>query len=199
MSRVVPGPSTSLLLAAYSQGLFPMDGEGSASEPVPFYVAEQRAVLPIDGFRVPRSVARGLRRIDYEIRVDTAFNEVTAACAYGRDVWLSPRLADSYVDLHRAGYAHSVEAWFAGRLVGGLFGAALGGLFTSESMFHLTPDAGNAALVATAGLLAAGGFTLWDIQMATDHTRRFGAEELSRAEYDRRLAHALEVRARLRP
>ena len=103
-------------------------------------------------------------------------------------MWLSPRLAASYSQLHRAGYAHSVEAWFAERLVGGLFGVALGGLFTSETMFHFTPDAGNAALVATAA--AAGerpGFTLWDIQMATDHTLRFGALEISPAEYRRRL------------
>ena len=125
---------------------------------------------------MPRSVRRALGRGRYEIRVDAAFGEVAAACAEDREgVWLTPRLGEAYGALHRLGLAHSVEAWSGGRLAGGLFGVALGGLFTSESMFHREPDAGNAALVGTAALLAERGFALWDIQMSSPHTARFGA------------------------
>ncbi|WP_343233033.1 leucyl/phenylalanyl-tRNA--protein transferase [Miltoncostaea marina] len=179
------------LLAAYARGLFPMDDPGEPG-PVPLYEAEPRAILPVEGFRVPRSVARALRRAPYRIRVDAAFDEVTAACGGERDgVWLTPRLARAYGRLHREGFAHSVEAWRDGRLAGGLFGVSIGAMFTSESMFHRAPDAGNAALVGAARLLAAMGAELWDIQMASPHTRRFGAQEVSAAEYRRLLARAL--------
>lgn len=168
-----------------------MDDPGEPG-PVPLYEVEPRAILPVGGFRVPRSVARALRRAPYEIRVDAAFDEVVDACGGERDgVWLTPRLARAYGRLHREGLAHSVEAWRDGRLAGGLFGVGLGALFTSESMFHRAPDAGNAALVGAARLLAAMGAELWDIQMASPHTRRFGAREVSAADYRRLLARAL--------
>ena len=161
--------------------------------PVGLFEADPRAVMPIAGFRTPRSVARALRRAGFAVRVDGAFREVLEACAGGRPgVWLTPRLIDAYARLHRLGHAHTVEAWRSGRLEGGLFGVALGGLFTSESMFHRAPDAGNVALAATARLLRAGGFTLWDIQMRSEHTARFGAELVDRHEYRRRLVRALE-------
>jgi leucyl/phenylalanyl-tRNA--protein transferase len=179
------------LLAGYLRGWFPMDEEG-ARGPVGMYEADPRTILPVEGFRVPRSVARGIRREGYAIRVDAAFDAVTAECARGREgVWLTPRLAAAYGRLHRAGYAHSVEAWRGGRLCGGLFGVAIGGLFSSESMFHRAPEAGNAALVGTAALLARLGALLWDIQMASEHTRRFGAREVGVDEYRRLLARAL--------
>lgn len=187
----VPGPDPEALLSAYVRGWFPMDRPGDAG-PVAFYHADPRAVMPIRDFRVPRSVARGLRRHPYEIRVDAAFDEVAASCAGERDgEWLTPRLVDSYRRLHRAGWAHSVEAWDGGRLCGGLFGVAIGTLFTSETMFHRAPDAGNAALVGTARLLAARGFTLWDIQVVSPHTARFGAREVGSAEYRALLARAV--------
>lgn len=173
--------------------------EPGARGPIGIYEAEPRALLSIEGLRVPRSVARACRRRGFLIRRDTAFRAVAEACAADRDrpgVWLTPRLIDAYERLHALGVAHSVEAWRGGRLCGGLFGVALGGLFTSESMFHAEADAGNVALVTTAGLLAAHGFVLWDIQMASPHTRRFGAEEVDQAEYRRRLAAALRVRPR---
>jgi leucyl/phenylalanyl-tRNA--protein transferase len=185
------------LLAAYAEGGFPMDEVG-ARGPVGLYTCDPRGVLPIDGFRVPRSVRRALAARPYAIRVDTAFAELAAACAGPRagGVWLTPRLVAAYVRLHRAGWAHSVEAWDGDRLAGGLFGVALGGLFTSETMFHRAPDAGNAALVGAAGLLADAGFVLWDIQMTSPHTRRFGALAIPPEEYLRRLAAALAVRPR---
>jgi leucyl/phenylalanyl-tRNA---protein transferase len=167
--------------------------EAGATGPVGLYEADPRGLMPIAGFRVPRSVARGLRSAGYEIRVDAAFAEVVAACAVrpGEATWLTPRLVAAYERLHRLGVAHSVEAWRGVRLCGGLFGVALGGLFTSESMFHRAPDAGSAALVATARMLAAAGYVLWDIQMTSPHTERFGAVEVSAGEYRRRLRAAL--------
>ena len=202
MATVPPGPHPSLspeaLLAAYARGWFPMD-EAGARGAVGLYETDPRAVMPIDGFRVPASVRRALRRRAYEIRVDAAFEEVVAACARDREgIWLTPRLGEAYRALHRMGLAHSVEAWAGGRLAGGLFGVALGGLFTSESMFHREPDAGNAALVGTAILLAERGFVLWDIQMTSSHTARFGAVDVGRGEYLTRLDEALALERSLR-
>ena len=192
-----PSLAPEALLAAYAEGGFPMDEEG-ARGPVGLYTCDPRGVLPIEGFRVPRSVRRALRARGYAIRVDAAFPEVAAACAGPRagGTWLTPRLVAAYVRLHRIGWAHSVEAWDGDRLAGGLFGVALGGLFTSETMFHRSPDAGNAALVGAARLLAEAGFTLWDIQMTSPHTLRFGALALTPDEYSARLAEALTVRPR---
>src|SRR5450631_3145843 len=150
-SRPPAAPTPQELLNAYAFGAFPMDAPEYADERVPYYEADPRAVIPVGEFRTPRSVARGIARAVFDIRVNTAFAAVCRACsARPEGTWLSPRLVDAYCRLHAAGYAHSVEAWERQRLVGGLFGVALGGLFTSESMFHTASDAGNAVLVATA-------------------------------------------------
>ena len=190
-----PSLAPDALLTGYLNGWFPMDELGDDG-PVGMYEADPRGVMPIEGFRTPRSVRRAMRARPYEIRVDVAFDEVARRCAErrGDGVWLTPRLAEAYGELHRRGYAHSIEAWKDGALVGGLFGVALGGMFSSETMFHRAPDAGNAALVATAGILAVAGFSLWDVQATSEHTRRFGAHEISPAEYRRRLARALRER-----
>jgi leucyl/phenylalanyl-tRNA--protein transferase len=186
-----PSLAPAALLAGYLRGWFPMDDEGDDG-PIGFYESDPRAVIPLDALRVPRSVARALRRGGWVIRVDAAFDEVVGACAGDRDgVWLTPRLARAYGRLHREGHAHSIEAWRDGALLGGLFGVALGGLYTSESMFHRAPDAGNAALAGAGRLLADMGAVLWDIQMASEHTRRFGAREVSASEYRRLLGAAL--------
>ena len=154
--------------------------EPGASGPVGLYEADPRGIIPIEGFRVPPSVARRLRRAGYEIRLDAAFDQVAAACAVrpGEPTWLTPRLLEAY-----------------GRLWGGLFGVAIGGLFTSETMFHRRADAGSAALVATGLMLRAGGYALWDIQMTSAHTERFGAVAIGRREYRRRLRDALAAPA----
>ena len=188
-----PSLSPDALLAAYVHGYFPMDEPGDDG-PIGLYESNPRSVIPIDAFRTPPSVRRGVARGGYDVRVDTAFDRVAEACAEHRDgVWLTPRLVRAYIRLHRAGWAHSVETWHDGILCGGLFGVAIGGLFSSETMFHRAPDAGNAALVATAALLARSGFTLWDIQAASDHTVRFGALQISPAEYRRLLADAIAL------
>ena len=194
--QLPPHPSLApeALIAAYTHGWFPMDEPG-AGGPIGLFEADPRSVIPIDAFRIPRSVSRNLRVAGFETRVDTAFADVAAACGGDRGgEWLTPRLADAYLALHLAGFAHSVEIWREDRLCGGLFGVALGGLFSSETMFHREPDAGNAALVATAALLRDAAFTLWDIQVASDHTKRFGAVELSSPGYRRRLRDALAER-----
>ena len=195
-----PGPTVPELLNAYAFGAFPMDDPEDADGPVPYFESDPRAVIPVDRFRVPRSVARGIARTSYDIRIDTAVRDVLGACADRPDgTWLSPRLVDAYLDLHFAGFAHTVEAWDESRLVGGLFGVALGGLFTSESMFHSASDAGNAVVVATARHLAEHGFVLWDIQMATDHTMRFGTELIPRDDYRARLRKAIRLTRQFSP
>ncbi len=188
MSRRLP--PTDEFLAAYAAGWFPMDVDGR----VAFYECDPRAVIPMDGFREPRSVARALRDAGFEIRIDSAFSQTIDSCGGERlgGLWLTPRLANVYRELHRIGWAHSVEVWLHGHLVGGLFGVAMGGLFTSESMFHRVANAGNAALVATHHHLAERGFTLWDIQMVSAHTSRFGAVGITPDEYRSQLADALE-------
>jgi leucyl/phenylalanyl-tRNA--protein transferase len=161
------------------------------------YEADPRGVLPIQGFRIPRSVARALRRSPFEVTVDRDFDGVVAACADRTEgTWLSPELAAAYAGLHRLGAVHTVECRRAGRLVGGLFGVAVGGLFTSESMFHRVPDAGSGALVATAAILARERFVLWDVQELSPHLARFGGREIPAAEYRARLREALGVERR---
>lgn len=162
---------------------------------VGFFTCDPRAVIPLEGFRVPRSVRRGLRDVTFDVRFDAAFGEVVSACGGDRHdgMWLSDRLSATYLELYEMGVAHSVEIWHSGYLAGGLFGVAIGGVFTSESMFHRVSNAGSAALVATHRHLVSLGFALWDIQMMSDHTRRFGAVELTTAEYAERLAAALAL------
>lgn len=188
-----PGPRPAELLNAFAMGAFPMDTPEDAHGPVPYYESDPRAVIPVDAARVPRSVARGIARTGYAVRIDTAADAVLDACARRNDTWLSPRLVGAYLDLHAAGFLHTVEAWNGPRLVGGLFGVALGGLFTSESMFHTATEGGNTVLVATAGHLASRGYVLWDIQMATEHTMRFGTRLLPRDEYRERLELAIRL------
>lgn len=197
----VPHPSLApeVVLSAYCEGYFPMDEVGQQG-PVSFQAFDPRALMPIEGFRIPRSVARGLRQQPYEIRVNGDFPATVAGCAEDRSgVWLTDRLAAAYVELHRRGWAHSVESWREGRLCGGLFGVALGGLFTSESMFHRAPEAGNAALVATAHLLRRSGHRLWDIQMTSAHTERFGAETMPLHDYMALLPAVLRLRCSFPP
>lgn len=167
----------------------------SADDPerIELFVADPRAVIPLDAFRVPRSVARSLRRSAFDIRLNGDFDAVVRACARheGDGVWLTEPLVGAYRDLHALGHAVSVESWHDGELVGGLFGVNIGRLYTAESMFHRIDDAGNACLAACGPLLAAHGVTLWDIQVCSDHTRRFGAIEVSASRYRALLAEAL--------
>ncbi len=179
-----------LLLGAYASGWFPMaDEEGAIS----WYSPDPRGILPLDTFHVPSRLQRVLRKQPFRIEIDCAFERVIRACAEAErepgdsGTWISDDILASYCALHELGYAHSVEAWDADRLVGGLYGVALGGAFFGESMFHHATDASKVALVALVERLTARGFTLLDTQWVTDHLQQFGALEIPRDDYLRRL------------
>ena len=187
---------SNLLLSAYASGWFPMaDEEGTIS----WYSPDPRGILPLDTFHVPQRLQRTLRRSPFRVEVDLAFAEVMRACAEAdRDggdggTWISAEIVDSYCELHALGYAHSVEVRDAGRLVGGLYGVALGGAFFGESMFHTATDASKMALVALVERLRARGFTLLDTQWVTPHLEQFGAIEIPRPQYLQRLADSLPL------
>ena len=187
-----------LLLNAYCQGAFPMaddDGDGT----IYWYDPDPRAILPLDNFHVPRRLARTVRQGIYEIRFDTAFEQVMRLCAEplpGRDsTWISADIVAVYTELHEAGFAHSVETWQDGHLVGGLYGVSVCGLFAGESMFSRKRDASKVALVHLVERLKQKGFTLLDTQFTTPHLHQFGVVEISRVEYKLRLHEALKVSA----
>jgi leucyl/phenylalanyl-tRNA--protein transferase len=160
-----------------------------------WYDPDPRAILPLDGFHVSRSLRRKVRQGRFEIRLNTSFPAVIRACAKpGRDretTWINNEIIERYIDLHRLGYAHSVETWMDGELVGGLYGVAINGLFAGESMFSERRDASKLALVHLVEHLRQQGFVLLDVQFMTEHLRRFGAVEISRADYHERLARAI--------
>ncbi|GAB3244985.1 leucyl/phenylalanyl-tRNA--protein transferase [Nocardioides dilutus] len=182
------------LLAAYRRGMFPMP-DGGVRPPMCWFSPVRRGIIPLDGLRVSRSLRRAVRAC--EIRVDTAFAQVVTACADPRrpQGWITPDIAEAYVALHRLGWAHSVEAWRDGRLVGGLYGVAIGGLFAGESMFHRERDASKVALVGLVDLLSdsRAADRLLDVQWVTPHLATLGAVEIPRDDYLNRLAGALTV------
>lgn len=176
------------LIAAYAAGIFPMPMRRGK---VAWFSPDPRGVLPLDGLIVSRSLRRSLRR--YEIRIDTAFDEVVSRCAtlprpYG---WISPEVGAAYRELHRLGVAHSVESWAGDELVGGLYGVGIGGFFAGESMFHTAVDASKVALVALVELLREQGTTLLDVQWSTPHLESLGVVTVARPDYLAELAVAL--------
>lgn len=187
-----------LLLCAYASGLFPMAND--RHDPTIHWIEpRRRGVIPLDRFHEPKSVQKAIRQRRFAVRVDAAFTMVIEACAEPRPsrprTWLNDELIGLYCDLHRLGYAHSVECWKAGRLVGGLYGVSLGSAFFGESMFSSESDASKVALVELVQRLRTGGYQLLDTQFVTDHLRRFGAIEISRATYRRLLQRAIETPA----
>jgi leucyl/phenylalanyl-tRNA---protein transferase len=194
--RVAMGADTEpgTILAAYRQGIFPMPV--GARRPLLWWSPALRGVLPLSRLRVTRSMRQSSRR--YEIRVDTAFDEVIAGCADRRRPggWIDARMLTAYRRLHRMGWAHSVEAWHDGELAGGLYGVGIGGLFAGESMFHRQRDASKVALMSLVGLLARDGVDrLLDVQWCTPHLASMGAVEIPRDDYLARLETALELPA----
>ena len=185
------------LLRAYRLGLFPM-AESRRDPTIHWVDPERRGVLPLECFHLSRSLARTVRRGVYDIRVDGDFAGVVRACAAPRpgreNTWINPVIERLYGELFRLGHAHSVECLLGGAAVGGLYGVAIGGAFFGESMFSRARDASKVALAHLAARLAAGGFRLLDIQFLTGHLARFGAVEIARADYLRRLHRALRAR-----
>ena len=177
-----------LLLHAYRQAVFPMAMENGE---IAWFSPDPRAVIPLDTFHVPHGLKRTLKKTKIEIRVNTAFEAVMRACAQRDETWINDVILASYVNLHHAGHAHSVEAWLGEKLVGGLYGVAIGGAFFGESMFHEATDALKVALHALVERLRARGFTLLDTQWLTPHLVTFGAIEIPRLEYQRQLGRAV--------
>jgi leucyl/phenylalanyl-tRNA---protein transferase len=189
-----PRYSADDLIACYQQGVFPM-ADARDDDRIFLIDPEQRGVQPLDHFHVPRRLARTVRGAPFQVRVDTAFDAVVEACAApgaGRtETWINRPIQTLYRDLFLRGLAHSVECWDEGELVGGLYGVALGAAFFGESMFSAARDASKVALVHLVARLRTGGYHLLDTQFLTEHLRQFGAEDITRAEYQRRLAGAL--------
>lgn len=190
-----PRITPDLLLRAYASGLFPM--ADSADDPDLFWVEpELRGVLPLDAFHIPKRLARTVRQAPFEIRFNTAFDEVVAACAESVEnrpsTWINSTITELYGALHRLNHAHSVEAWRDGELVGGLYGVSLRRAFFGESMFSRATDASKICLVHLVNRLRERGFVLLDTQFTTEHLKRFGAIDVPREDYAEMLAEALE-------
>jgi leucyl/phenylalanyl-tRNA--protein transferase len=185
-----------LLVSAYASGWFPMAvGDGD----IRWFSPDPRGIIPLDTFHVSTRLARVIRRGSFRIEINRDFDKVIRACAEAeRDdedagTWIDQEILDSYGAMHRAGYAHSVEAWRDGRLAGGLYGVAIGGAFFGESMFHRVTDASKVALVALVERLRERGFTLLDTQWTTEHLEQFGAVDIPRGQYLRLLGEALRL------
>lgn len=180
-----------LVLQGYQAGVFPMsDGRGE----IHWYSPDPRGVFEFERFRVSRSLRQTIRRGHFDLRVNSAFADVIHACGRRPEgTWISPEIADVYTALHHAGFAHCVETWHDGVLVGGLYGVSLGGAFFGESMFHRMTDASKVALVGLIARLIERGFTLLDTQWVTPHLASLGAVEIPRREYLRRLRAAVAL------
>lgn len=193
--RQAPRLTPDLLLKAYALGVFPM-ARGREDSEIRFYSPEQRGILPLDRFHVPRRLARTVRHDAFTIRIDCAFEDVIRSCAAaapGRsDTWINDEIVGLYTALHRRGRAHSVECWRNGELAGGLYGVAIGGAFFGESMFSRERDASKVALVHLAARLRAGRYSLLDAQFLTEHLSQFGAVAIAREQYMDGLTVALE-------
>lgn len=188
-------PTPRRFLAAYRRGIFPWYSEG---EPVAWYSPDPRAIFELDRFHVPRRLARTIRQGKFRLTINQAFAAVVRGCARRRldGTWITRQLYSTYLTLHEQGYAHSIEAWYNGQLAGGIFGIAIGGFFSGESMFYRVSDASKVALVYLVEHLRQRGYALFDIQIVNEHTARFGATLISRAEYLHRLQQALSVVAK---
>ena len=180
-----------LLLNAYRCGIFPM-AESREGE-IYWYEPKQRAIFPLDGLIVSRSLGQSLKKKIYDVRFNSAFELVMRSCAEREETWISETIIQSYCELNRRGHAFSVESWHEGKLVGGLYGVALGGAFFGESMFSRMKDASKVALVSLVRQLCRQQFILLDAQFMTPHLESLGAIEISQREYLKRLNSALHL------
>ncbi len=179
-----------LVLRAYAAGVFPMADSAEAEE-LYWVDPRKRGILPLNGFHLSRSLRKRLRRWDYRVRIDTAYEAVLDACADREETWINDTIRTLFLQLHRMGYAHSIEVWQADRLVGGLYGLALGTAFFGESMFSAERDGSKVALAWLVARLRIGGYTLLDTQFTTAHLESLGARAVPRAHYHQLLERAL--------
>ena len=180
-----------LLLYGYQNGAFPM-AEDRDSDEIHWFAPDPRAILPFDQFHVSKTLAKLVKQQKFEVVTDRDFKGVMLACADRQETWISEEIVDAYVGLYELGYAHSVECWDGGELVGGLYGVALGGAFFGESMFHKVRDASKVALVHLVRSLQANGYELLDTQFTTSHLAKFGVVEIPRIQYEMLLVQALQ-------
>lgn len=181
------------LLGLYAGGWFPMAMEDGS---VRCYSPDPRGIIPLDAFHIPHGTRKTLRDPAWEIRTDTVFERVIRACGKRHDTWIDETIVQSYLALHHAGHAHSLEIWREGKLAGGLYGVRIGAAFFGESMFHTVSGASKVALVRLVERLNAAGYTLLDTQWTTPHLVQFGATEISRKEYLAHLAKSVNLPAR---
>jgi leucyl/phenylalanyl-tRNA--protein transferase len=179
-----------LLLQGYRLGVFPMSMEDDS---IAWFSPDPRAIIPLENFHVPHGLRRLWQKKAFDIKIDNRFGEVIRACAKRNDTWISREIVESYESLHDLGFAHTIETWSKGKLVGGLYGVAMGGAFFGESMFHRERDASKIALVALVEHLRAQKFVLLDTQWVTPHLAQFGAVEIPRSDYLHLLTRAVEL------
>lgn len=193
-----PEITPDLLLRGYAMGIFPMS-DGRDDPEIHWVDPRLRGILPLDGFRLSRSLTRTIRSGRFRVTTDKAFDAVVTACADREETWISRRIQSLYLQLHAQGFAHSTEVWQDDELVGGVYGVTLGAAFFGESMFSRATDASKLALAYTTHRLRAGGFRLFDTQFLTPHLASLGGREILRAEYHDRLTDALRHKASFDP
>lgn len=177
-----------LLLEAYAGGMFPMAMENGE---MGWFSPDPRGIIPIREFHIPHGLKKVLRKNPFDVRINTAFADIMRGCADRESTWISDMIHRSYVKLHELGFAHSVEIWQENQLVGGLYGVSMGGAFFGESMYSKVPNASKVALATLVARLDERGYTLLDTQWVTEHLTQFGAHEIPRATYLKRLNKAL--------
>ena len=184
------------LIYGYMNGIFPMaDADGT----IYWYAPDPRAIIPLDNYKPSKSLKPILNKKQFEIRINSDFKGVMQGCALPRieeqETWISDEIIQAYTELHQLGFAHSVETYIDNRLVGGLYGVAIGSAFFGESMFHLVPNASKVAFHYLIQILRAQGFQLLDSQFINDNVKRFGAIEITKYQYIKKLKEALEKKA----
>jgi leucyl/phenylalanyl-tRNA--protein transferase len=190
MPKDAPGLTPELLLHGYSMGVFPMAEH--KDDPDVFWVdPKRRGIIPLDGFHMSKSLARAMRKTEWQFGINRHFRGVVMGCADRSDTWISEEIANAYQDLHRRGHAHSYEVWSDHRLVGGVYGVTLGAAFFGESMFSKETNASKMALAGCVDHLRSRGFRLFDTQFLTDHLAQLGAIEVTRARYQSLLRTAI--------
>jgi leucyl/phenylalanyl-tRNA---protein transferase len=178
-----------VVVGAYRTGYFPM--ASSETGVVSWYSPDPRAIIPLDSFTISRSLRQVIRKGNFELRIDTAFRDVIRRCARRENTWISDQIIETYTVLHLRGYAHSVESWLSGQLVGGLYGVAVGAAFFGESMFSIVTNASKVALVRLVELLKLRHFKLLDTQFMNEHLIQFGTVEIPRSRYLELLSEAI--------
>jgi leucyl/phenylalanyl-tRNA--protein transferase len=183
--------SPATLIRAYCDGVFPWFNEG---DPILWWSPDPRTIIELDGLHVSRRLARTIRSGKFRVTIDTCFGTVMQLCGENRTegTWITPQMLAAYTELHRLGFAHSVETWVGDQLAGGVYGVAIGGFFAAESMFYRVSDGSKVALAALVERLREQGFKLLDVQMKTPHTVRMGAIDIPRCLYLQRLRVAIE-------